>query len=92
MLLMGGDLRNRPGPGPPAKRPVGPRHKPIAMRTIGDFQRSPGYMLWVNCSRCGRYRTLDISALAQRYGRGAIAGALIAALALLVFLALMPAG
>ncbi len=66
---MGGDLRNRPGQGPPAKRPVGSRHQPITMRTLGDFQRTPGYMLWASCPSCGQYRTLDIGALAQRFGR-----------------------
>ena len=65
---MGGDLRGSTGHGPPAKRFVGPRHKPIAMRTLGDFQRSPGYMLWASCPTCGRYRTLDLNALAQRFG------------------------
>ncbi len=69
MLLMGGDLRNRPGQGLSAKRPVGPQHKPITMRTLGDFQRSAGYMLWASCPSCGRYRTLDLNALAQRPGR-----------------------
>ncbi len=68
---MGGDLRGRTGHGPPAKRPVGPRHKPITVRTLGDLQRSPGYMLWASCPTCGRYRTLDLDALAQRFGRNA---------------------
>ncbi len=68
---MGGNLRGRTGHGPPAKRPIGPRHKPITIRTLGDFQRSPGYMLWASCPSCGRYRTLDPNALAQRFGRNA---------------------
>lgn len=68
---MGGDLRNRPGHLPPAKRPVGSRHKPITVRTLDDFQRSASYMLWASCPICGRYKTLDINALAQRFGHGA---------------------
>ncbi len=68
---MGRDLCGRTGHGPPAKRPVGPRHKSITMRTLGDFQRSLGYMLWASCPTCGRYRTLDLNALAQRFGRNA---------------------
>lgn len=41
------------------------------MRTLGDFQRYPDHMLWASCPRCSRYRVLDITALAQRFGRRA---------------------
>ena len=37
------------------------------MSTLGDFQRYFGHMLWASCPRCGRYVTLDINALAQRF-------------------------
>ena len=37
------------------------------MHTLGDFQRYPGHMLWASYPRCGRYVTLDINALAQRF-------------------------
>jgi len=61
---MGGDTDNRMGRG---RAPLRPRHTPITIRTLGDFQRYPGHMLWASCPRCGRYVTLDINALAQRF-------------------------
>ncbi len=41
------------------------------MRTLGDFQRYPDHMLWASCPTCGRYGSLDLNALAQRFGRNA---------------------
>jgi hypothetical protein len=61
---MGGDTGNRMGRGRALSRP---RHTPINMRTLGDFQRYPGHILWASCPCCGRYGTLDINALAQRF-------------------------
>jgi hypothetical protein len=64
MTLMGGDGGNPMGRGQAPRRP---RHTPITMRTLGDFQRYPGHVLRASCPRCGRYVTLDINALAQRF-------------------------
>ena len=44
------------------------RHTPIVMRTLGDFQRSKGYIMGASCERCGRHKTLDLNSLAQRFG------------------------
>jgi len=37
------------------------------MRTLGDFQRNPGHMLWATRPRYARYVTLDINALVERF-------------------------
>jgi hypothetical protein len=34
---------------------------------LGDIKRYPGHMLWLCCPRSGRYVTLDINRLAQRF-------------------------
>ncbi|HLI12814.1 MAG TPA: hypothetical protein VKY65_14570 [Alphaproteobacteria bacterium] len=43
---------------------------------MADLQRLPGRMIWASCPHCGRYRTLDLNALAQRFGRAAKIAAL----------------
>jgi len=43
---MGVDAGNRVGRG---QVPGRLRHTPITMRTLGDFQRYPGHMLWASC-------------------------------------------
>jgi hypothetical protein len=64
---MGKDVGYRMGRG---RAPTRPRNTPISVRTLGDFQRYPGHMLWASCARCGRYVTLDINALARRFRPG----------------------
>ena len=66
MTLMGGETGNRIGRG---RAPGRPRHAPIVMRTLGDFQRYSHHKLTAHCPKCFHYASLDLNALAARFGR-----------------------
>ena len=63
---MGGDTGNQMGRG---RAPGRPRHTPITLRTLGDFQRYSSHKLTAHCPRCFHYASLDLNALAARFGR-----------------------